>query len=755
MYSVSSAYRDAIMLHRAQGVRNRSFAQIYIGQFDASARGDATLSINDGGIDYSNLGNVNTDAEQGAAYVTWEKDFFRLDGAQRFLPESAVDLEEQGFVSARMSGAHGSFSEPIVLTINFSGLHRVSGITLLFDNTSDAYASKFTVSSYLNNDLVESHEIANIESKYEGILTLAEHNRMVITFYSTARPYQRLRLQHLLFGIGFVYSNEEIIDVALKRSTSPVSLELPSNKLSFSLYNEDGIFTPDNPCSVSSFFSQDQECKLILGYDVSGDGNTEWIGTGKFWLSEWTAEGITAKFEAADIIERMSAATYRRGTYGNKTAKTMIGDVMADFGNDNYDASAHELESTIITNPLPLVSHAECLQLIANCAMCTLETDADGRIFFRSRADAIPESITASSTNAFLPGTAMANLTDTETEIVEYSSWEEDGFALSGDMRFLPDGVEPYLNCGIGWNMVPQADGCYASAPEILFEFAANVTFGSVVIDFGSNFLPSSVRLRGLSDDGSGGYKTVYEREWPVTAAHVVIIDNFDRIVRLLLTITGCAKEQRPRIQRVAFNWENGYEITAEDIFGNPKGTKLTNCRNVIALLDNRAAETPAEIKKATIPAGEETWIEHGDMHMDVTAATAASGAVVTYTSFAYATRVTVTGVTGDVEVVLTGKKLVQGAEDARTITVNTTGEDCTIENPLLSAASIKSGYLEWLAAHFGKSVEWGAETLGYPELQPGDLIGYKGMQASILDANITYQYSLKEHFTLRKEETS
>jgi len=260
MYSVSSAYREAIQLHRAQGVRNRSYAQIYIGQFDASARGDATLFINDGGVDYSNFSSVNTDAVQGAAYATWEQDFFRLDGAQRFLPERAADWEDQGFVSARLSGADGNFAEPVVLTISFSGLHRMSGITLLFDDTSDAYVSEFTMSTYLNDDLVETHDIVNTDAKYEGILTLTEHNRMVITFYTTARPYQRLRLQSILFGIGFVYSNDEIMDVALKRATSPVSLELPSNQLHFSLYNEDGIFTPDSPSSVSSFLSQEEEC---------------------------------------------------------------------------------------------------------------------------------------------------------------------------------------------------------------------------------------------------------------------------------------------------------------------------------------------------------------------------------------------------------------------------------------------------------------------------------------------------------------
>lgn len=451
----------------------------------------------------------------------------------------------------------------------------------------------------------------------------------------------------------------------------------------------------------------------------------------------------------------MSAGTYRRGVYKSHTARWLIDDVMADFGYDNYDATAQELADTAITNPLPLVSHAQCLQLIANCAMCTLETDADGRILFRSRASATPVSRTPTGTNALLAGSDVENLTEPETEAVEYASWEQDGFALSGNMQFVPDAGQTYRNCGVGWDVFPQADGSYADAPGILFVFSANVTFGSAVLDFGENFLPAHVHLQGLRDDGEGGFAIVYDRMWPIAAAHSVFVDNFDRIVRLLLTIPDSEKAQRPRIRRAAFSWENGYEITAEDIFGNPQGTKLTNCKNLIVLLDNRTAEDSDKIKTVTITAGEETWIEHGDMYQDVTATTTTSGATLAYTSYAYATRVTASGVTGDVEVELTGKKLVQGAEDARTLAVRTSGEDCTVENPLLSAASLRPGYLDWMKAYFGKNVEWSAETLGYPELGAGDLIGYKGKQATILEANLTYKYSLKEKFILRKEETN
>jgi hypothetical protein len=623
------------------------------------------------------------------------------------------------------------------------------------------------VSTYFNGELVESNNITNTAPLYEGILTLDYHNKMVITFNSTARPYQHLHLQQLLFGIGFVYSNEEIIDISFNRSTSPVSLELPSSKPSFSLYNESGIFSPDSASSVSSFFSEDQECKLSFGHDVTGNGGIEWVGTGKFWLSKWFAEGITAKFEAVDIIERMSATTYRRGTFGYKTARTMVDDVMADFGYDNYDADNYELWNTYIKNPLPIASHAVCLQLIANYAMCTLETDEDGMIIFRRRTDPVPAYVIPLSTSNFLVGSTAANLTAAD-DVVEYASLEPDGFALSGDMLFVPDDDASYENAGLVWDLFPDENGKYVftfgdatkplkptAGPAIRVDFAANVSWGSTTLDFGANGEGYSVRLRGFRDAGSSTYAVVYDKVFPITASPLTIVDNFDRIVWLYIMVESDTKGRRARIQRASFSWENGYEITAADIFGNPKGTKLANCKNLIVKLDNRTAETAAEIKKATITAGEETWIEHGDMYQDVTAATTTSGATLTYTAYAYATRVTASGVAGDVEVTLTGKKLVQGAEDRRTVAIGVTGEDCTIENPLLSASSLKAGYLDWLAAHFAQNIEWVADTLGYPELQPGDPIGYKGMRGSILDAKITYKFSLREQFTIRKEEVS
>jgi hypothetical protein len=54
------------------GRPNRSYAQIYIGQFDASARGDALLAVNDSGVSFSgSIAVVNSETKQAAAYASW------------------------------------------------------------------------------------------------------------------------------------------------------------------------------------------------------------------------------------------------------------------------------------------------------------------------------------------------------------------------------------------------------------------------------------------------------------------------------------------------------------------------------------------------------------------------------------------------------------------------------------------------------------------------------------------------------------
>lgn len=723
MLSISPKYREAIQLHRTQGVRNASYARIYIGQFDASAAGDATATV------------------------------FENGASRSFVPET-------GFASAQESDGSGNLSPSIVLTVQYGRLHRMSGLTMQFGTV---YATDFTLQTYLDDVLVVEHTITNTATKYEGVLALENHDKLVVTFTALSAGTAQLSLLSLLFGIGFTYDNDDIIKLSAKASNSPLSLELPNTSMDFTLYNENGIFDPDSDNSVLSFFSEEQKCALTFGYDVSGTGDIEWIPHSTRYMAAWSAQGIEAQFKTESILSRMTKTTYQRGKYGPLTIRALIDDVMLDYPDVKYDASQYYFGIQTVTEPLPLVSHAECLQLIANIAIATIEELPDGTLILRQRADAVPTYTVPrpDTLPLYILGSDDDYLISTDA-IKEYASWEEDGFALSGNMLFVPDDNASYINTGIVWDTFPtggasvaypQAQHTYPIAPAFRFDFVDDVSFGCVKLDFGENFIPTYVELRGYRS-GSPSPTMVYKKLWRMTSKQMVIIDNFDRLVWLYIYIVGSDKMQRARLQRVAFSWENGYTLTADDIFNKPAGTRLPKCRNLTVSLVNRIAQTSAQFKEVTIPAGTATWIEHGGVYKNVTAATPTAGATLTSLCYANASKITATGVTGSVTVRLTGQEMKDGAVQANVAAINTLGEDITITNPLLTSAAMPSGYMDWVTEHMTRDIQWTANVIGYPEIQPADVIGYKAddVPAIVMETEITFNGGLREKIVLLKQ---
>lgn len=58
------------------------------------------------------------------------------------------------------------------------------------------------------------------------------------------------------------------------------------------------------------------------------------------------------------------------------------------------------------------------------------------------------------------------------------------------------------------------------------------------------------------------------------------------------------------------------------------------------------------------------------------------------------------------------------------------------------------------MADYLSKRRQYTVETLGYPEVDPGDLILYNGKEATVVEANINFnQGAMRETFILRGEE--
>ena len=115
MYPVSAAYRHAM---RRQ-VRDQGYVRLQFGIFDASAPGDAAVTVPPGTW-YSDVSVLDGgESPVRVSYATFEWDRMRLDGTQRLLPESGAELAAQGFVSAALCGADGVFASPPVVSVAF------------------------------------------------------------------------------------------------------------------------------------------------------------------------------------------------------------------------------------------------------------------------------------------------------------------------------------------------------------------------------------------------------------------------------------------------------------------------------------------------------------------------------------------------------------------------------------------------------------------------------------------------------------
>ena len=716
MYAVSEAYKRAIQLHREYGVRNGWKKQIYLGQFDSLARNDATVTAS-AEASYSDASILNTSTTQACSYTTFEGNSFRLDGKQYLMPQE--NHLQQGFISKGYSGADGSFDENPTITVVFGEPHSMVGITILFDDTADLFASEYIVTTWLNGIKVISHVISNDSPKSTPELGLTNFDRMVIEFTKTVRPYQRIHVQNIAFGIGYSFEDEDIMSINVDRETSPVGLELPKTDISFSLFNIDGRFDVDAAVPIVEFLKGDQYVDVTFLYDVSGKGDYEAIKMPRMWLKSWSVDGIKATFKCRDVFSRYSDKKYEISTYGEKTALQLIEETMLDAGVTNYEADGALLSAISTMNPLPVVTHSECWQLVANLAMATLEEDEDGTIIFRYRIDPTLDDVQLSPT--ICEYVNSENITAYEDPIKQYAAFEEDFFALDGSMILMP--TEGYQNVGAVWD--------FDAEPVITMEFDENSTIGAVNLTFDKYATPKEVQIQAFRY-ADGEYDPILDNPYPVLGPAVSVTDKFDRVKQIVVRLIGNEKQQRPRMQRVAITWDSGFEITDKDILGNPHGEVLTACRNVVATLTNLSAGEEGQITKKTVIAGETTRLQHGTPATNISVTTETEGAVVSFTPYAYYTDVLVTGAEGEIEVTVMGQRLTDESMKTAQLAVSYNGEDCEIENPLLNDSSLSPEYLQWNADYLGSRVEWEVETLGYPELQPGDRILYKGSKAYV-----------------------
>ena len=161
--------------------------------------------------------------------------------------------------------------------------------------------------------------------------------------------------------------NEKIISANLKSIVSPISESLPAIDFDVTIENMDKYYNVDNADSAIQYMSTGQELEVHYGYELD-DKSVEWVKGGTLYMKDWGADDTQAKFKAVDVFEYMQD-DYKKGRYYPEgiSLYDLAIDVLEDAGvaKDKYWVDPH-LKTVFVYNPLPVVTHKECLQLIAN-----------------------------------------------------------------------------------------------------------------------------------------------------------------------------------------------------------------------------------------------------------------------------------------------------------------------------------------------------------------------------------------------------
>lgn len=419
MQNVSRQYKESM---RGIG-RNRGYIKATIGIVNSKAQESAEIKAENNDLLYfSNVRAPFSGEQVERPYAMAEENFSRVDGTMFFPPEedSGYSLYNNGAVSEEILGN-------ISISFGTERKYDIKGLTIDF---SDSYPVDFTIEndkrvlSYTGN----KNRVWTTEDSFDGTSFIK------ITPTTMVDGQTRLRIYKFSCGLTNTFTNDDILDYSGREFVSPIAETLPSNDVSLTVANYDLYYLPDNPESALSYLERGQEMKVAFGYDVDGTGKIEWLPERTSYLQSWQADESKAVFTATDIFENMPG-TYYRGKFRPEgiSLYDLAEDVFADAGIENYFIDSY-LRDVIVYNPMPVVSHASALQIIANAGRSTINEDRRGRIHIQSSF--MPEMTVSANNQA--EWSHVENILSGSPKDA-YANASNDFSVLDGSILFMPE----------------------------------------------------------------------------------------------------------------------------------------------------------------------------------------------------------------------------------------------------------------------------------------------------------------------------
>lgn len=355
-----------------QNIRPTTQFQASLEMIDRSVESDTTVTTSTP-TDFST--GVFDKVHEGD-YVAFEENFFRVGSTQRILPDN--NYIKNGYVSSVKCDTEGVFQEIPIIEFSFNKARNF--IAMTYDFSYD-YPTEIRVTYYLDDEQRGQFITMPTGTSFvDDDNHIGECNRITFEFLRMSAPNRRLRIARMLFGYEKKFEMTDILSVNHTLSIDPISSSLPREKLILKVSNFSKDYNPDNSHGIWEHFTNGQP--LSIRYGVSIDDRIEWVEAGRLLLSDApTVDANSASFEAVDTISTLTNE-YCKGVWRGEDGISLYDlavDVLADAGITNYVLS-DSLKDIITLAPLPILSHRECLQMIANAGGCVLYANQWGAV---------------------------------------------------------------------------------------------------------------------------------------------------------------------------------------------------------------------------------------------------------------------------------------------------------------------------------------------------------------------------------------
>lgn len=710
MQYVSSEYRKAMK----QLNRNKSYMKISLGLINHAAQNSAQVQAGDFTY-FSDIKKPVSTEKVGQVYATFERNFSKVDESMYFLPRygSGNVYYNAGIVT---EGLCGRGDTPVVI-LRFATEDPldIKGLTLEF---GDAYPVRFSVET--DEGVIEYGNTGNI---FQTEDTFNNTTYMKITAIEMVNGIGRFRIHNILFGIGITFDDKKIVNAQMRSSLSPISESLPRIDFNVTIENMDRYYNVDNEDSAINYMETGQKMEVDFGYALN-DGSIEWVKGGTLFLQEWSSDDKRAKFGAVDIFEYMQDE-YKRGEYrpGGITLYDLAVDVFEDaqMRPEQYWIDPY-LKKVVVFNPLPVVKHKECLQLIANAGRCVVMQNRDGIIMLKASFE--PEKEVAANQVAEY-GNVECLLQNQPYE--EYAAYEKEYARVDRQQYFMPRDRN-YIKVGYVSEAISNEDGYFIENPIITLTMESAYTFHNLTLLFGS-IQPVEFMITIYNN----GEKIKKFRSKGIAEKTVVYYDFIDTD-KIEIEFIRAKPHNRLHLKQIVFGSTTDYEITYDDLTATPYGTKLEKVKElrVVRTIYTKGTElkdlTSSEV---VLGAGqqEEFEIEFGSAVHDLRVVCLIDdveqdfGAIISEKK-SYWCRVKITNPPKtETKAVL----MIRGYEynistEMETTKLNNAGSIQTWNNPLISSQDDAKRMVQWIGKYYKSANQYELKYRGDPVLDYNDL---------------------------------